>query len=357
MYESGKNSAAAGGTRFVTRADLVRSAGLLGAAYTFNHSAPAEEQVLHGQFDTLQLRPGLILHAACVRDLRTMDTSNHLNPGIKIVLLVDGATDLSFGHHRFHLGPETLDARQRSQGALVNLAEEDLFSRRWQAGRSERKVSLTLTPEWLENGALQGHAAHGALQAFHREHLARQPWTVSPRARELARQILEPAALVPGMQRLRLESRCIELAVEALATIGGAAAARPETGRDGLTALAPGTGAGAGAGLHGLREADRRRLMRLEELLRSDDGAALSMEGLARELGTNPVSLQALTRRAWGGTVFERVRQIRMERAHALLLRGASVAQAADAAGYSAASNFSTAYRRRYGSSPRHARA
>ncbi|KQV82284.1 hypothetical protein ASD15_09540 [Massilia sp. Root351] len=337
MYDSANNAPpVCGSTRFVTRADLVRSAGLLGAAYTFNNSAPADEEVLHGQFDTLQLRPGLILHAACVRDLHTMNTSNHLNPGIKIVLLVDGATDLSFGHHRFHLGPATADPRQRSAGALVNLAEQEMFSRRWLAGRSERKVSLTLTPEWLENGGLQGHAAHGALQSFHGEHLARQPWTVTPRARELARQILAPQALMPGLQRLRLEARCIELAAEALAAVGAqqaTAAAKPA-----------------------LRELDLRRLARLEELLRSSCGADLSMQGIARELGTNPVSLQALTRRAWGVTVFERVRQLRMQRAHALLQGGASVAQAADAAGYSAACNFSTAYRRHYGSRPRDAR-
>lgn len=334
MYESAQNSPpACGSTRFVTRSDLVRSAGLLGAGYTFNNSAPGEEQVLHGQFDTLKLRPGLILHAANVRDLRTMNTSNSLNPGIKIVLLVDGATDLSFGHHRFHLGPASADPQHRHGGALVNLAEEDLFSRRWQAGRSERKVSLTLTPEWLHEGGLQEHAAHGALKKFTHEHLARQPWTVSARARQLAREILEPAAYLPGLQRLRLEARCIELAAEALTAIGEADAVSD-----------------------GLRRVDRQRLMKLEELLHGATCAYLSMADIAREVGSNPVSLQALTKRAWGVTVFERVRQIRMERAHEMLLAGASVMQAAEAAGYSAATNFATAYRRRYGATPRAAR-
>ncbi|GGY35606.1 hypothetical protein GCM10007387_17150 [Pseudoduganella albidiflava] len=357
-----------GSTRYVTRADLVRSAGLLGAAYTFNDSAPADEQVLHGQFDTLQLRPGLILHAACVRDLRTMDTSNQLDPAVKIVLLVDGATDLSFGHHRFQLGPRSADPAQRASGALVNLAEEDLFARRWQAGRTERKVSLTLTPEWIEEGGLAAHGDHAALRAFCREHLARQPWTPSARARDLARAILEPASFEPGLHRLRLEARCLELAAEALAAVGE---------------HMPGTPA--------LREIDRRRLRRLDELLHAAASDALptmpavpahapppaglpapvasvpvpcmpalsmpelSMAGIARAIGTNPVSLQALTRRAWGCSVFERLRMLRLERAHDVLLRGGSVAEAAAVAGYSAATNFATAYRRRYGCTPRQA--
>jgi AraC-like DNA-binding protein len=262
-----------------------------------------------------------------------METSNHQNPGVKIVLLVEGATDLSFGHHRFQLGPAGPDPALRGTGALVNLAEEDMFARRWQAGRSERKVSLTLTPAWLEEGGLANHADHRALAAFCAEHLARRPWTVSTRARALARQILEPGSFAPGLERLRLESRCIELAAEALAAIGAPADAPP-----------------------GLRDVERRRLRRLDELLHADGAAAWSMADLAREVGTNPVTLQALARRAWGCTIFERLRTLRLDRAQELLLGGASVADAAAAAGYSAATNFATAYRRRFGCTPRQVR-
>ncbi|WBS00405.1 helix-turn-helix domain-containing protein [Pseudoduganella sp. SL102] len=139
-------------------------------------------------------------------------------------------------------------------------------------------------------------------------------------------------------------------------------------------------------GTPALREIDRRRLRRLDELLHaaasdalpnmpnmpthapsaavpcmsglSTPGlsiSALSMADIARAIGTNPVSLQALTRRAWGCSVFERLRMLRLERAHDVLMRGGSVADAAAVAGYSAATNFATAYRRRYGCTPRQA--
>ncbi|WP_164558076.1 helix-turn-helix domain-containing protein [Massilia atriviolacea] len=317
--------------RLVTRADLVRSAGLLGSGYHFGDSGPPDEALLHGQFDTLHLRPGLILHAAAVRDLRDLETSNSLHPGIKIVVVIEGCTDLSYGHRRFALGPDSADPGTRAAGALVNLAEADGFSRRWRRGRHEKKVSLTLTPEWMALAGLDAHAAPPALRGFLREHLACQPWTVSARARRLAADILAPAALAPGLQRLRLEGRCIELASEALAAFAPVAQAAP------------------------LRAADRRRLARLDELLRSEQGAQLSMAEIARELGTNPSSLQALTRRAWGASVFERLRWLSMERARRLLADGAGVAQAAEAAGYAGASNFATAFKKRYGVSPRQA--
>jgi AraC-like DNA-binding protein len=317
--------------RLVTRADLVRSVGLLGSAYTFDDSGPPDEAVLHGQFDTLHLRPGLILHAAAVRDLRDLETSNSLHPGIKIVVVIDGCTDLSYGRRRFALGPDSADPGARAAGALVNLAEPDCFSRRWRRDRHEKKVSLTLTPEWMALAGLDAHGAPPALRGFLREHLACRPWTVPARARQLAAEILAPASFTPGLQRLRLEGRCIELAGEALAAIVPAAAAAP------------------------LRDAERRRLARLEELLRCERGGALSMADLARELGTNPSSLQALTRRVWGCSVFARLRALRMEQARRLLAEGAAVAQAAEVAGYAAATNFATAFKKQYGVSPRQA--
>lgn len=325
------SSAAADPSRLVTRADLVRSAGLLGSGYHFDDSGPPDEAVLHGQFDTLHLRPGLILHAAAVRDLRDLETSNSLHPGIKIVVVIEGCTDLSYGHRRFALGPESADPGARTAGALVNLAEADCFSRRWRRGRREKKVSLTLTPEWMALAGLDAHGAPPGLRGFLREHLACQAWTVSARARRLAAEILAPASFAPGLQRLRLEGRCIDLAGEALA------------------ALAPDTGAAP------LRAADRRRLERLDELLRSDAAAQWSMADIARELGTNPSSLQALTRRVWGASVFGRLRSLRMEQARRLLEGGAGVAQAAEAAGYAAATNFATAFKKQYGVSPRQA--
>lgn len=314
----------------ITRSALERSARQLGTGYVFEGASPLpDEPVLVGRFNTRCLRPGLILHAAEVRDLHDMRTSHTLNhPGIKIGLVIGGATDITFGHRRFRIGPESPDIAGRTQALLLNLTEPTVFSRRWQRNRTERKVTLTLTNEWL--GEFSGN---DGTDQFTRGHLNCQPWTPSVRALELAQQILAPDAYLAGMHRLRLESRCIELAAEALAT---------------LSPCPP--------PCDGLSVADRRRLVRLEELLNDETCTNLSMEEIARAVGSNPSTLQTLARRIWGTTVFDRLRAIRMKKAHSLLAKGVSVGEAAEVAGYSSPANFATAFRLRYGINPRQVR-
>lgn len=317
-------------TNIITRSALERSARQLGTGYVFEGASPLpEEAVLLGRFNTRCLRPGLILHAAEVRDLHDMRTSHTLNhPGIKIGLVIGGSTDIAFGHRRFRIGPESSDIAGRTQAFLLNLTEPTVFSRRWQRNRTERKVTLTLTNEWLGE-----FDACDRTEKFTRGHLNCHPWTPSLRALELAQQILAPDAYLAGMHRLRLESRCIELAAEALAT------------------LSPDPSSGTGMSV-----AERRRLIRLEELLNDEASTNLSMEEIARAVGSNPSTLQALARRIWGTTVFDRLRTIRMKKAHSLLTKGVSVSEAAEVAGYSSPANFATAFRLRYGISPRRVR-
>lgn len=310
---------------------LERSASQIGSDYVFEGACPAaDDEVLAGRFNNLRLRPGLILHTAEVRDLYDLSTHCTLKQsGIRIGLLVDGATDVAFGARRVRLGSASGGRAGRSAGVLVNLCEPTRFSRHWQRDRVERKVTLTLSPEWLEQGGLDGNGASAELQRFARTHLDCRAWTPSPRARELARQILAPDAYLPGLHRLRLECRCLELAAEAFAAL-----------------VAPWP-----AGQR-LNSAERRHLARLDELLHSDAAAEMSMADIARAVGSNPTTLQALARRAWNTTVFERLRALHMDKARALLAGGASVAEAADAAGYASATNFATAFRQRYGISP-----
>ena len=330
MYEPANAASLVPAPGVITRAMLERSARQVGSDYVFEGACPsADEAVLAGRFNNLRLRPGLILHTAEVRDLHDLSTHCTLgSAGIRVGLLVDGATDVAFGPRRVPLGAGA-ETAGRSAGVLLNLCEPTRFSRHWQRGRAERKVTLTLAPEWLEQGGLDGHGAGAELQRFARTHLDCRAWTPSPRARELARQILAPDAYLPGLHRLRLECRCLELASEALAA---------------LFAPAPGG--------QWLNAAERRHLVRLDELLHSDAAVAMSMADIACAVGSNPTTLQALARRAWNTTVFERLRALHMAKAHALLAGGASVAEAADAAGYASATNFATAFRQRYGVSP-----
>ncbi|RFA26785.1 hypothetical protein CAI21_15985 [Alkalilimnicola ehrlichii] len=313
------------GERRISCAELLRRLDAVAQDYVFEGALVEREQaVLSGHFETVCLRPGLILHSAAVRDLCDVHTHNRLQPGIKILVVTGGLTDVAFGNRRFRLGTGGTEA------ALVNLAEEERFSRRWQRGREERKISLTLTQEWLAEIGLDETADSGGFLAFARQHLAFMPWAVSARARSLVQRLLQPAVYLPGLQRLYLEAHCVELASEALATL-----LPPVSTSDRL------------------RPGERRRLQRLTELLTSDEVLGMSVADIARAVHSNPSSLQTLARKAWGRTVFEQLREIRLNKARQALLDGHTVAHAAEVAGYASATNFATAFKRRYGCSPR----
>jgi AraC-like DNA-binding protein len=102
----------------------------------------------------------------------------------------------------------------------------------------------------------------------------------------------------------------------------------------------------------------RRRLMeRLHQarwILRERIKSPPSLQELAREVAMSTSLLKASFREAFNETAFEYVRDLRLQRARAMMLEeGASVKEAAAAVGYSSLSYFARAFARRYGTNPR----
>lgn len=92
------------------------------------------------------------------------------------------------------------------------------------------------------------------------------------------------------------------------------------------------------------------------ELLDSGAADSWSLADIALELGLHENTLQRRFREAHDCTVFDYLRRRRLDQAHAALLEGASVTQAALAAGYGNPGNFATAFKRLFGVSPRSVR-
>ena len=91
-----------------------------------------------------------------------------------------------------------------------------------------------------------------------------------------------------------------------------------------------------------------------------DSGAAdtLTLGAIAQHMGCNPSTLQSQFRQAFGKAIFDHLRESRLRRAaHAITAQGITMAQAAALAGYRSPANFSTAFRRLYGFSPKNLRA
>jgi AraC-like DNA-binding protein len=274
------------------------------------------------------LRGGLSVHMADIRLDEPPATAVAVPRGLSLSLLLPGGSSMSM-----RCGDIAFDGRTagaQPEGVLVAFAEEDEVRRRMQPGERIRLVGFTIGPEWLGAG---GSNVARAIDAFGRRHLATRQWVLSERAVYLAEQMLRPAGHDDFLHRLSLEAQALEILGEAFAQLG-------EEGpvRDAISAR------------------DHRRLGTVRDLVESEAGVGLSIDDIARQAGLNPTTLQRQFRQVYGATIFEVARDYRMGRAQAALELGATVGQAAWLAGYSSPANFATAFRKRFGVSPKHAR-
>ena len=119
------------------------------------------------------LRPGLHLHADDTADVQDFTASGDMEAGLRIVLLLEGSVDVSYGPRRVALS-SAASQRAREPGLpralLVSVAEPERFERRGRRGAYARRVSVGLGGEWLEQVA--GPSASDAIDAFRRQHLA-----------------------------------------------------------------------------------------------------------------------------------------------------------------------------------------
>ena len=92
-------------------------------------------------------------------------------------------------------------------------------------------------------------------------------------------------------------------------------------------------------------------------LLQADLAVTPRLATLAHQVGTNPRSLNEAFRCHLGHTVFGYLREARLKAAHRLLVESTlSIQRIADRVGYPQAANFATAFRDRYGVTPRQLR-
>lgn len=293
-----------------------------------------DDRLLYGRVKWVQLRDGLSLHWSDCDELQDFVTENTVGPRTSFVLFLQGQSQVSYGDLSLTLGQPT--SRRAPEEVAVSMNEPVLFRRQARRGSHIRKLVVSLTPDWFDGRGAERGADDSAIRCFMGSHLAPRTWKPSARLLSLADQMLNPPGYDALLEGLYLESRALEITCEALASLGS----------------------GASAAQQSLRPQEYRRLQRLVELL--DSGAAddWTLERIAREIGVNATTLQRQFRLFKGTTIFEYQRDRRLHQARTILEReGASVTEAAWRAGYSSAANFATAFKRRFGISPRLLRA
>ncbi|GGF49263.1 AraC family transcriptional regulator [Azorhizobium oxalatiphilum] len=314
----------------VRRADLATQSQAIGSHFTLlRPDLEADGAALRGSYHLTRMRSGLTLHTSDTYEIHDLTTRVVHGEGLTISLFLEGMADVSMGGRPFLLGPGASGGG--AEGSFIAWAEADQFERRGRRGTHARKVNISLPGVWLQQEGLPELEAHRELLAFSRDHLANARWKLSPHLVRLAEQLLAPPDYGPLLRSLYMESRAMEIALEALSGFGRA-----------RSSASP---------------ADHRRMMRVYDFIEAHMDRELTLEELARDVGMSVSTLQRRFRAVFGVTVFEHVRQRKLELAReALASQGLSVAQAAYLAGYTSSANFATAFKRAFGMSPKAAR-
>jgi AraC-like DNA-binding protein len=290
-----------------------------------------EDTLMEGDFFHQELRRGLFLHLSDAMEARAFTASSHVQEGLSCIFFLDGEVGLKIGDRHF-----AFDGCRNGtvEGTAIMSARPDSFERQSHGAQRLRHLVVSASPEWLDLEGLQGHAGTGSAHHLFSGHLASQRWRLTPRAMELVGQLTNAPALTPALRNLYLEARTIELVGETLSAL-------LRTDIDNKVGDA-------------LTQQDLIRLKRARDFIEANLMAALSVEMIGREAGINPSGLQRLFRLAEGMSVFGYVRKLRLEQAFTALQAGEmTIPEASLFAGYSSPANFSTAFRHRFGVSPR----
>nr|WP_219609028.1 AraC family transcriptional regulator [Pectobacterium brasiliense] len=281
--------------------------------------------VLFGSFTVVQLNPHLILHTADVINRHNMKTQNLLDDAIKLAIVVSGNAHISFGHQELHLG-------EKQPASLIALTEPTMFTRIGKRDEYERTITLTFNREWLYGNMMDTVGDWQAIHDFTQTHLATHLWTPSRQALAIALQTLDAEPCQTPLQRLYLEMQCMSLIIEAFTSLTASVAQEKSSG---------------------VTLRSYHRIQQVRDMLESGSADHLSMSEIAKSVNMSESTLQRHFRQTFNMSVFEYLRNCRLQRAMLALQKdGIGIAQAASIAGYNSPANFATALRRAFGITP-----
>lgn len=303
--------------------EITATAAALGYNYTDLTFDPTvggrQTPQFEGRIGLQSLPSGISL---CSSDLKSLHDSEHTGlagRSLALALVLNGHGEGS----TFYLDkPVTLGPNSAS---VISVADTTPITGRYTAGQRVRSLLIRTRPEDISDEAM----AEQVESLLRSTSVSMMP--VSRRIMSLAEEVATPSCHgVVG--QLLAESCAFELLARAFSGFQEQAKALPSH----------------------LSYRDRARLQRVRDMIVANPEAHFTLDGLAREAGMSMTVLKTKFSALFGQSVFSFLRDVRLSYAkEGLENEGWSVSQAAHFVGYRHHSNFSTAFRRRYGVSPR----
>lgn len=300
-------------------------------------NSPSFEQQLQrapfvGKVNRIQLNSGLAMHCTDGINTETLCIERSISSRINLLVVLKGQCQAQYGDKNFTFG-KAEPTPIHSEATLIAFSEAESFKRIAKNGEYVCKLVLGMEQPWLETCGLSQHAEFHSIEQFQRNHLAERRQNNSVQIQTLAQRILE-CDTDSFCQRLYVEGLTLELASCALNLL---------TEPNSTSAK--------------LNPQEQQRIRQVVELLKSCASVHdLSLDCIARHVGSNSTTIQQQFRQQMGMTIFEYLRFDKLNQAkQALEQSQVSIMEAAFLAGYSGSTNFSTAFKRQFGMTPRQA--
>ncbi|MCJ8336453.1 MAG: AraC family transcriptional regulator [Epibacterium sp.] len=287
--------------------------------YALQGRAGGDGALFSGVLSVRSLNCGIHLSTARLQALQSSEHAVIFPRSLCLVLSLDGtSSEINPGNGK----PQVLG---QAEMAAFSFSDEICSIGRYTAGQSSTSVLLQLREDTVQDAELQEvihqrtRQSETALLGYH------------PRMAEIGSSLCRPPAS-GAVGNLMTESQVLELVARAIM-------ARED---------------GGGSGRQGL---DLKKMQRVRDMLAAHPERDHTLAALAREAGLSVSGLKVKFRDAYGMPVFAYLREQRMLRARDGLSReGWSVKQAASFTGYRHPANFSTAFQRQFGISPKDCR-
>lgn len=265
---------------------------------------------LQGDIWEYELKGGLAVKVSRLNIARELHIPSPFFTALRLIVTLEGQTELLFGGRRISI--------PAGQGVLLNL-DQDTEGTKYYRCRRQHELVIFFEPEWL--------AQHTEIADLFPKNVW-QPYlfTITP-AMRLICSTLQQNNSHPALQQLQQESQSIVLLQEVLQTLFFPSAT--------------------------ISANSHKRLQQLADLLHSGEADHWTLKQIAAACHSNPTTLQREFQQQYGQTIAAYLHQLKLQKAATMLKAGASLHEAAEAAGYRHAENFSKAFFRAYGRYPK----